>query len=894
METAETIQETPEEEKRRRRALLYWYFIPVGMLLVALGVVLTVGGGEGESADAVTTSEVEDGSFAFADETDDDPTFEGLDEVGHDPFMAPWERAALFEEDLPEDHPAGLYGGTLENTCDPDRLIEFLEANPDKAQAWANTQGITVAEIPSYVSSLTPTILESDTTVTNHSFSNGVAVPIVAVLEAGTAVLVDDEGTPRARCYCGNPLLGVEEVPPPPTTPTTLAPPMGVLCWAEGSLFEHIGDAEAPLVAQTAVGGEAVKILERGANNDGGASYRVELVGSGTTGWIGVNAVTCTQSCASTNQIVSLDSPANDFSTSVPAGVVVHLTGLTQTTSSGSTEAAAYWQVGGTNVHGWIPTSGLTTTGCPVGECLAMNAPLYVGFGESSNDVINDPADFNTPRPWTAQTTGQTLTSNGVTFVQLTNGFDQGWIFTQGGGGFTEVWTEAPYLQGQQCREEVVCYSNFAFGDVHVDPVLQSSVESFPMTTARLTGQTQFEPPFTIWFQIEFVDWELEREWRYGWVRAPFVPNGECGRTNVCLSGFGSTAVSFELPEVFGGQNHANTPPITATRTGYQQYDQSGTTLYTQVDLVDPTSNTTFTDRWLPAAGLLVGPCEDEPDQLLTQCSAAQLHDGSQTYMVINVAPNDPDGGLVIRDQPGLSQNRLGALDFDETGITVTSCAVGPQGVVWWELGGQFGWVSASFLAPETSQAISCAAGPFDPQGKNVLGSATGQFDTGTAGNDTLYLYTQGNSTWVQFELADGSVSSAANLGAVSSSFAPINVLGGFAPNQIAHLTDIAGAGGAVGGISMLVHLNGCDAERIEDPAGVPFQIREEGGLQNYSSLHCENGSPNTFVAIAGRNNGNGPNDWSFQADGWTYNGSTMLVTAGQGQGTGALPGQPC
>src|SRR6185436_18143448 len=29
----------------------------------------------------------------------------------------------------------------------------------------------------------------------------------LAVLRRGTAVLVDDEGVPRVKCYCGNPLL---------------------------------------------------------------------------------------------------------------------------------------------------------------------------------------------------------------------------------------------------------------------------------------------------------------------------------------------------------------------------------------------------------------------------------------------------------------------------------------------------------------------------------------------------------------------------------------------------------------------------------------------------------------------------------------------------------------
>lgn len=74
-----------------------------------------------------------------------------------------------------------------------------------------------MAEIPAYIAQLTSIILVSDTRVTNHGYENGVATPLQYVLQAGTAVLVDRYGVPRARCFCGNPLL-----PPAPVqgTPT--------------------------------------------------------------------------------------------------------------------------------------------------------------------------------------------------------------------------------------------------------------------------------------------------------------------------------------------------------------------------------------------------------------------------------------------------------------------------------------------------------------------------------------------------------------------------------------------------------------------------------------------------------------------------------------------------
>jgi hypothetical protein len=145
----------------------------------------------------------------------------------------------------------GLYGGTRNNaTCDRQKLIDYLKANPDKAAAWAAVENIRVDEIPAYILSLTPVVLRYDMWVTNHGFYNGVATPYQAMLQAGTAVLVDHYGTPRARCYCGNPLLPpvhithphytgtywrgfssttiiIIIIPPQPATTLTLADPNG-------------------------------------------------------------------------------------------------------------------------------------------------------------------------------------------------------------------------------------------------------------------------------------------------------------------------------------------------------------------------------------------------------------------------------------------------------------------------------------------------------------------------------------------------------------------------------------------------------------------------------------------------------------------------------------------
>ena len=97
------------------------------------------------------------------------------------------------------------------STCDKNQLVSFLQANPDKAAAWAQALGITAAQIPAFVAPLTPVLLRSDTTVTNHGFVDGRLTTMTSVLQAGTAVLVNQYGQPVVKCYCGNPLG-----PPPP------------------------------------------------------------------------------------------------------------------------------------------------------------------------------------------------------------------------------------------------------------------------------------------------------------------------------------------------------------------------------------------------------------------------------------------------------------------------------------------------------------------------------------------------------------------------------------------------------------------------------------------------------------------------------------------------------
>ena len=129
----------------------------------------------------------------------------------------------------------GLYGGTNRlGACDPGLLVRYLQANPSKAQAWVAalnadpslswSGGHTVRtdQIAAFVAELTPVVLRSDTRVTNNGFVNSSPDPYQAVLQRGTAVLVDRYGVPRSRCACGNPLGSPR---PTPTTPTYTGDP---------------------------------------------------------------------------------------------------------------------------------------------------------------------------------------------------------------------------------------------------------------------------------------------------------------------------------------------------------------------------------------------------------------------------------------------------------------------------------------------------------------------------------------------------------------------------------------------------------------------------------------------------------------------------------------------
>lgn len=207
----------PPARKRSALPLLGMLSALLVLALVA-AIVLVVGGEDEASAGEIFLEPV---SFTsndpFTDSVDSHNAGSSATTTAVLPVRAPVTPVAQAPARTVPGATPGLYGGTRnEASCDPAQLISFLQGNPDKARAWGGVLGVAPADIPDYVRSLTPIVLQRDTRVTNHGFKNGRATSLQSVLQAGTAVMVDVYGIPRVKCGCGNPLT---EPAPVSTTP---------------------------------------------------------------------------------------------------------------------------------------------------------------------------------------------------------------------------------------------------------------------------------------------------------------------------------------------------------------------------------------------------------------------------------------------------------------------------------------------------------------------------------------------------------------------------------------------------------------------------------------------------------------------------------------------------
>ncbi|MFF7794819.1 DUF6777 domain-containing protein [Streptomyces sp. NPDC007991] len=177
---------------------------------VVLAVVLSRpdGGGTGASDGGTSTSEGEVFLQPAADTGPEPFTGSTAKESSAAPVSpSPTEPATQNAVQGVQGGAPGLYGGTRHvASCDVEKQITYFKGAPDKQRAFASVAHVDPPDVPAYLRSLTPVVLRIDTRVTNHGYSDGRATSYQAVLQAGTAVLVDDRGVPRVRCACGNPL----------------------------------------------------------------------------------------------------------------------------------------------------------------------------------------------------------------------------------------------------------------------------------------------------------------------------------------------------------------------------------------------------------------------------------------------------------------------------------------------------------------------------------------------------------------------------------------------------------------------------------------------------------------------------------------------------------------
>jgi len=96
--------------------------------------------------------------------------------------------------------------------CVPDDLTAALTPDAPETAAWAEIQQIGIESVPTFIDELTSAVLSADTRITDHELVDGVAIPRQAVLQVGTAVMVDEFGAPRVRCASGSPLAPPEAI----------------------------------------------------------------------------------------------------------------------------------------------------------------------------------------------------------------------------------------------------------------------------------------------------------------------------------------------------------------------------------------------------------------------------------------------------------------------------------------------------------------------------------------------------------------------------------------------------------------------------------------------------------------------------------------------------------
>ncbi len=193
---------------------------------ILIAVVLVSGCGGNSEGDELSESRASDD--APADTRGDAPAdgttlvaLKAADDPGEFPFTSDLRKETGFTADFGSPRQGavkatvpGLYGAQRgQSACDTTTLVNELDANPEKLEAFARALALQPSELLSTVSGMVAVVLRSDTLTVDHDFKDGDAVSRLAVLQAGTPVLVDGLGVPVIRCTSGSPLQNVAALP---------------------------------------------------------------------------------------------------------------------------------------------------------------------------------------------------------------------------------------------------------------------------------------------------------------------------------------------------------------------------------------------------------------------------------------------------------------------------------------------------------------------------------------------------------------------------------------------------------------------------------------------------------------------------------------------------------
>lgn len=150
---------------------------------------------------------------------------EGTQPVVDLPGISSSAAAKPYSGDLP-----GLYSAPRNQALpDRDAIITFYTDHPteavtaatalgaDPTLTWSHGKAITGPDLVEYLRELTPVLLRVDQRVTNYTLVEGKPTPHQSILQAGTAVLVDNHGVPRFRSLSGSPLTLPTALPHTPT-----------------------------------------------------------------------------------------------------------------------------------------------------------------------------------------------------------------------------------------------------------------------------------------------------------------------------------------------------------------------------------------------------------------------------------------------------------------------------------------------------------------------------------------------------------------------------------------------------------------------------------------------------------------------------------------------------